>query len=296
MYWAIWHILAGCSATCDIHFHYLCDVEKGVGKIGLAISGGCARVAAAIGVLKVIERMGIRPDVVVGTSAGAIVGALYCCGYSADEMAQICCSQSWRKILNGKQYWALLEEMTGRRSDTDFDTLPIPFRCVATCLDDYTEQVLNHGVLADCVKASAAMPLLFPPVSIQGKRLVDGGMVNNLPTDVLRNMGIDTIIAIDLQQITFWQAGFSLKEWLGIGGLLHWAVSHPEVKRYRQNVKLADIYIKPPLKVIDGYIFSNSRSRRMIEAGEASARRYCPQLQALRNAREEQGCVSLANR
>lgn len=150
MYWAIWHILAGCSATCDIHFHYLCDVEKGVGKIGLAISGGCARVAAAIGLLKVIERM-----------------------------------------------------------------------------------------------------------------------------------GIDTIIAIDLQQITFWQAGFSLKERFGIGGLLHWAVSHPEVKRYRQNVKLADIYIKPPLKAIDGYIFSSSRSRRMIEAGEAAARRYCPQLQAL---------------
>ena len=252
------------------------------GTIGLAISGGCARGAAAIGVLRVIERMGIRPDIVAGTSAGAIVGALYCCGHSADEMAQICCSQSWKKMLKERQLWTLIDEMTAHHSDTDFDTLPIPFRCVATCLDDYTEQVLSHGRLADCVKASAAMPLLFPPVNIQGKRLVDGSMVNNLPTDVLREMGIDTIIAIDLQQITFWQTNFSLKERLGIGGLWHWAVSHPEVKRYRQNVKLADIYIKPPLKVIDGYIFSNRRNQRMIETGEAEALKYCPQLQALK--------------
>lgn len=251
--------------------------------IGLAISGGGARGAAAIGVLRVMESVGVRPDCVAGTSAGAIIGALYCCGHHADDLEKIYCSQSWRRLLNGERLGQLIDELTGHRSNVDFDTLPIPFRCVATDIDEYTEQVLSHGVLADCIKASAALPLLFSPVTINGRRLADGSLVNNLPTDVVRQMGADVVIAIDLQQITFWQTSFSLKERTGIGGLLHWAVSHPEVARYRKNVALADIRIKPALKIIDGYLYDNRRSRRMIAAGEKEAMRYREALDRINN-------------
>lgn len=247
-------------------------------KIGLAISGGGARGAAAIGVLRIIEQAGIRPDFVAGTSAGAIVGALYCCGYDPDRLAQFYCSQSWYRLLTGNRLRQIIDELTSYRGDIDFDTLPIPFRCVATNLNDYSEQVLSHGSLTDCLKASASMPVLFPPVRMWNMRLADGGMINNLPTDVVRQMGADIIIAIDLQQITFWQTDFSLKQRFGIGGLMHWAVSHPEVKRYRHNVGLADIYIKPPLTAIDGYLYSNRHSQRMIEVGAEEALRHLHQL------------------
>ena len=237
-------------------------------KIGLAISGGGARGAAAIGVLRVLERAGICPDCVAGTSAGAIGGALYCCGYSADKLADIYCSQNWSRLIRRRSFTDVFDNLTGNSKSIDFDTLPIPFRCVATRLSDYSEQVLSKGRLSECVAASAAMPVLFPPVTIGGERLADGGMVNNLPTDVVARMGATVIIAIDLQQITFWQTRFSLKDTIGIGGILHWAVSHPEVQRYRRNIRSADIYIKPPLRAIDGYLFSNSRCRRMVEIGE----------------------------
>ena len=98
-------------------------------KIGLAISGGGARGAAAIGVLRIIEQAGIRPDFVAGTSAGAIVGALYCCGYDPDRLAQFYCSQSWYRLLTGNRLRQIIDELTGYRGDIDFDTLPIPFRC-----------------------------------------------------------------------------------------------------------------------------------------------------------------------
>lgn len=244
---------------------------KNGAKIGLAIGGGGARGAAAIGVLQIMEQAGIKPDFVAGTSAGAIVGALYCCGCTTDQMARLCDSQSWYRLLKGDSLKQMIDELIGHSGDIDFDTLPIPFRCVATNLDDYSEQIFSHGPLTDCIKASASMPVFFSPVKIKNMRLADGGMINNLPTDVVKQMGADIIIAIDLQQITFWQTDFSLKQKFGIGGLLHWAVSHPEVKRYRQNVKLADIYIKPSLRVIDAFIFSNRNNRRMIEIGAADA-------------------------
>ena len=248
-------------------------LPKDSAKIGLAIGGGGARGAAAIGVLRIMEQAGIKPSFVAGTSAGAIVGALYCCGYTPDQLEHLYSSLSWLKLLKGNYLRKTIDELTDHCGDIDFDTLPIPFRCVATNLDDYSEQVLSHGSLADCIKASASMPILFSPVRMMNMRLADGGMINNLPTDVVRQMGADIIIAIDLQQITFWQTDFSLKRRLGIGGLMHWAVSHPEVKRYRQNVKLADIYIKPPLRIIDGYFFSNRNCQRMIETGATEALR-----------------------
>lgn len=245
------------------------SLQDGHQRIGLAISGGGARGAAAIGVLKMLEAAGVYPHFVAGTSAGAIIGALYCSGHSPAELQRLFCSQrQWRNLVSGSRIEQLLRELC----PPSFSQLNIPFCCVATDIGNYTELHLDCGNLARSVRASMAMPGWFGAVEIEGRRLADGGMTNNLPTDVVRQMGADVVIAIDLQQITFWHTRFSLKDSVGIGGLLHWAVCHPEVERRRHNIALADIYIRPKLSAIDGYLFSNSRNSRMIGQGERAAR------------------------
>lgn len=244
------------------------SLQGGHQRIGVAIGGGGARGAAAIGALKVLEAVGLRPQMVAGTSAGAIIGALYCSGHSPSDLQRLFCTQSrWRSLVSA----SAIEQLLRQLCPPTFSQLNIPLCCVATDIGTYTEQRLVSGDLARSVRASMAMPGWFGAVEIGGRRLVDGGLINNLPTDVVRQMGADVVVAIDLQQITFWHTRFSLKDSLGIGGLLHWAVSHPEVEHRRRNIALADIYVRPELSAIDGYLFSNSRNSRMIGLGERAA-------------------------
>lgn len=250
-------------------------------KIGLAISGGAARGAAAIGTLKVLEQAGVKPDYVAGTSIGALIGALYCAGLPISTMEQVFCQQKWRNLLGGKRLERQIAQLTTQCGITTFDDLPIPFCCVATELSSCTQRVLSEGPIVQALRATMSTPVLFGTVTINGERLVDGFMSNNLPADVVQQMGADIVIAIDLQQITFWETTFSLKERTGIGGLWHWAVSHPEVRRYRENVKLADIYICPPLKAIDSYILSSSHTRQLIRLGEEEAMRHFDALRSI---------------
>ena len=208
-------------------------------RICLVLSGGGARGAAHVGVLKALEELHIPIDCIAGTSLGASVGGLYAAGMSADDIgAQLerpdvqadmadntprdrltyNAKQDQLKyllrlefgyadghfffpqgIINGNDPGRILNVLAlAYRPDSDFDKLPIPFRAVATDVETGSMVVLDHGNLAESMRASMAVPGLYPPVSIDGHLLVDGGLTRNLPVDVGRKMGADIIIAVNI--------------------------------------------------------------------------------------------------
>ena len=206
-------------------------------KIGLVLGGGGAKGGAEVGVLKVLEEAGIRPDYIVGTSIGSIVGGLYAAGYTASELEQLFCQQEWLSLLtdrrsdlsgepykqkdgityifgfpvidtNNKLFGVLkggrveqvIDSMLACKGCVEFECLQVPFRCVAASMMTVEEVVLSDGTLPQAIRASMAIPGIFKPVEIDGEQLVDGGMMNNLPVDVALDMGADIVIAVDLQQ------------------------------------------------------------------------------------------------
>ncbi len=288
-------------------------------KIAVVFGGGGAKGAAEVGALKVIERAGIPVDLVVGTSIGSIVGGLYACGYTSAQLDTMFRNQEWLSLLTdrnqeyatqpytvkngvtyifgfpvldkdskgfgvmkGERIEQMLDSMSGFRGNISFDKLKIPFRCVAVDFMTTSEYILAKGSLAKAIRASMAIPGIFKPVDWDGAKLVDGGMMNNLPTDVAKNLGAEYIIAIDLQQSEANERNYSLKEQWGIGGLLDWVVSRPDVKKYKQNVNLATVYIHPPLPDYDASSFGNKNSERMMLIGEQEAMKHWQELMALK--------------
>jgi predicted acylesterase/phospholipase RssA len=177
-------------------------------KIGYALGGGSARGLAHIGVLKVLETNGIRPDVIVGTSIGAIIGALYAGGHVAGEIEQIVLALDWKKMValadisipaggfvQGKKVVALLESIIGHLS---FFQLKIPFACASTDVLTGEEIILHDGSLVDAVRASISLPGVFRPVKSQGRYLVDGGLLNEVPVSVCRRLGADYVIGVNV--------------------------------------------------------------------------------------------------
>ncbi len=206
-------------------------------RIGLALSGGGARGCAHVGVLKVLEELRVPVDYVAGTSMGAIVGGLYASGLPAAEVGEILTAMDWSSIGEDEQprrerafrrkeddqrYVMDLEIgldgfllPSGLRSGQrftfelrrhtlpvaqidDFSELPIPFSAVATDVETGEKIVLDSGNLAGALRASMSIPGVFTPVEIDGRLLVDGGLVANLPVEVVREMGADIVIAVDI--------------------------------------------------------------------------------------------------
>lgn len=183
--------------------------------------------------------------------------------------------------LNGDQITTMLEEMTHRSGDILFDELPIPFRCVAVDINGPEEVVLSEGDLSKAMRASMAIPGAFKPVVWGDRTLVDGGMINNLPVDVVRAMGADIVIAIDLSNEQHESRDFSLKDIIGIGGLLDWAVSRPDWKKHNDNRADADVLITPNLEGYDVMSFGLESISDMIARGERAAREVKGELMKL---------------
>lgn len=174
-------------------------------KIGLALGGGGARGAAHIGILKGLDRLGVQPNVITGTSIGALVGALVAAGLQPDDLKSF-----FQKVSLGQMYSLpgsapglssptkiekLLEDTIGRITFAD---LQIPLAVVATDLIGRKVVVLDEGDVVTAVLASIAIPIIFPPVELHGMALVDGGLLNNLPFDIARARGAHFVIAVDL--------------------------------------------------------------------------------------------------
>ena len=270
-------------------------------KVGLVLGGGGAKGAAEVGVLKVLEELDIPIDYIVGTSIGSIVGGLYACGYSANDLETLFREQEWLSLignrniafqneyvegfgfLRAEQVSYLLDSLTSEYNNIgDFDRLPIPFRCVAVDINSQEEVILNGCELELAMRASMAIPGVFKPVKWDGHTLVDGGMLNNLPVDVVKQMGADIVIAIDLEQTQHKDRDFSLKETFGIGGILDWAISRPDWKKANENRKAADVYICPNLGKYGPESFNEKSIDDMIQLGERAARDHIKELKALK--------------
>ncbi len=174
-------------------------------KLGLALGGGAARGFAHIGALKVLEERGIRPDFVAGTSVGSLVGALYCAGLTSAEIADQARQIAWRDLVQmtvpsmglvkGERLESLVDELVEGRTIED---LEIPFAAVAVDIRGGEEVVLESGPISRAVHASCAIPGFFVPVDYDGVLLVDGGIMNGVPADVVKRMGAEYAVGIDL--------------------------------------------------------------------------------------------------
>ncbi len=177
-------------------------------KIGLALGGGYARGLAHIGVLEVLEREGIPIDLIAGTSIGSLVGALYAREKDATLVKKQAMSLDWRQVailvdpifskgglLGGRRIARLMQKYIG---DVKFNELEIPLSCVATDLITGDEVVIDKGSVIEAVRASISIPMIFSVVKKDGRYLVDGGLVNQVPVSVARRMGADYIIAVDI--------------------------------------------------------------------------------------------------
>jgi len=174
-------------------------------KIGLALSGGAVLGIAHLGAIKVLEEHHIPIDFIAGTSAGSLVGAFLAAGYRSDEMFQLVKSLSWGKIskvtipkmglLNSKLLERFVDSHLGR---IDIADLPRPFAAVAVDLTSGKEVIFRSGPVSEAVRASCTIPGVFTPLIRGDQVLVDGGVLNFLPTNVVRQMGADYVIAIKL--------------------------------------------------------------------------------------------------
>jgi NTE family protein len=177
-------------------------------RIGFAMGSGAAYGYTLIGMLKVLERNGIYPDVLAGTSMGALIGSFYAQGRTPAELEEIALSITkkkllsladftlpWQGLLLGRQMLKFLKSVLG---DASFEDLPTPFQCVATNIVTGEEVVLKQGKVAEAVRASLSLPFFFQPAFHEGRFLVDGGLTNPAPTSVIAAMGADVLITVNL--------------------------------------------------------------------------------------------------
>ena len=265
---------------------FITSIAQDRPKVGLVLGGGGAKGAAEIGVLKYIEEAGVHIDYIVGTSIGSIIGGLYSVGYRSQQLDSLFVNTDWENIFSEsiagtQQISNVFSDLLNLPDSVDFDSLPIPYRCVATDIINTEEVILQRGNLARAMRASMSIPGAFKPVKWEGKLLVDGGMLNNLPVDIAQKMGADIIIAIDLAQRKHENRDFSLKEEYGIGGVLDWLISRPDWKKHNENRQMADIYINPNLKDYDAASFSRDDIRQMILIGEEAGKKALKELRKL---------------
>ena len=248
-------------------------------KVGLVLSGGGAKGMAHIGALKVIEEAGVRIDYIGGTSMGAIVGALYASGYTANQLDSLFMNTDFTEIIqdnlprsamtfyekeaseryaltlpfskfrisfpaaiSGGQniYNELVKALYHVKDIRDFNQLPIPFFCIATDVETGEEILLDRGYLPEAIMASGTFPSLFEPSEVDGRILIDGGVLNNYPVDEVRAMGADLIIGVDVQH------GLRDRESLqSATEILLQINNYRTVGQMKEKSQKTDVYIKP---------------------------------------------------
>jgi len=293
-------------------------------KVGLVLSGGGAKGLAEIATLKILEELGIPVDFIAGTSMGGIVGGLHAVGYSGWDLENLALTTDWNETLTdtpprtykpyfekeqdgkyqlefgfeNRQIWMPRGLIQGRKVSLlfsslifpfgevmDFDDLPIPFRCVAVDLLTGREIVLKRGSLAKAIRATMAIPSVFTPVEWGDYLLIDGGYANNLPVDIVREMGADIIIAVDVGRPMMEKS--KIKSALDV---LQQSIAMLGLEKWRENSQKADIVIRPDLSGYSAVDFYDPvRLRRILEIGEVAAEEAKPKLIALRDRLRLQG-------
>jgi NTE family protein len=238
--------------------------------IGLALGGGAARGFAHIGVIQVLEETGIRPDLVIGTSAGSLVAALYASGKSAAELTALAQAMDggaitdWsfpgRGLIRGEALARFVREHTGGRR---IEQMKMPLGIVATDLDSGQGIVFRVGDTGVAVRASSAVPAVFQPVRIGTREFVDGGLVAPVPVRYARQMGAQLVIAVDISEAPDGApTGDAMRMLLQTFSIMGRSINQFELAQ-------ADIVLRPKLAGVSGADFT--ARTRSIQAGRDAA-------------------------
>ncbi len=256
-------------------------------RVGLALGGGAARGFAHVGVIQVLEQNGIKPDLVVGTSAGSLVAALYASGKNGSELEQAALQMEeatiadWtlplfnRGLLRGE---ALARYVNRQVQGKQLHEMSMPLGIVATELGTGKGVLFQRGDTGAAVRASSAVPGVFTPVQISGKDYVDGGLVAPVPVEQARQMGAELVIAVDISSAPDGQATTDAFRVV----LQTFAIMGQSINKY--VLSGADVVVRPALQGVGSADFA-SRQRSMVagrEAMQAMLPRLREQLQALR--------------
>lgn len=287
-------------------------------KVALVLSGGGAKGFAHIGVIELLEEVGIKPDIITGTSMGAIVGALYSIGYSTDQLKSLAKETEWDEVLNnsvnlnrisieekpyydryitefpiekgkiklpsalieGQPLHVLLSELTTSvHGIKRFEDFPIPFNCVAANIETGMPVTLEEGDLAQSLRASMAIPSIFTPVEIGNQLLVDGGLIRNFPVEEAKAMGADIVIGV------YVGGRFKPKDQLNsVTSILKQAAFIPSVFDSKQQMKHCDYLILPNDSAYDAMDFN--RADTIIATGYNGANKLKQNLIELRKSYE----------
>ncbi|MGD9899817.1 MAG: patatin-like phospholipase family protein [Calditrichaceae bacterium] len=281
------------------------QAAEGRPKIGLVLAGGGARGFAHIGTLKMIDSLEIPIDYIAGTSMGGIMGALNSIGYSGKEIEKIAIESDWMEylsdkpsrknlpylqkkddgiyqiefglkgftpvvpsgVINGQKISLFFSSLTVPvESINDFNELPIPFRCIAVDLLTGNEVILNRGSLSRAMRATMSIPSVFSPVPWGDSLLIDGGLLNNLPVDVVRDMGAEIVIAVNV--------GTPLRKRGDLNSLLQildQSINIPGFQKEKENISKTDILITPGLDGFTSADFETERVKEIIKIGDEAA-------------------------
>lgn len=248
-------------------------------RIGLALGGGAARGFAHIGVIQVLEEHGIRPDMVVGTSAGSLVAALYASGKSGTELAGMARTMDesaltdWafpgRGLIRGEALARFVRSQTGNRL---IEQMPLPLGIVATDAASGDPILFRRGDTGTAVRASSAVPAVFQPVRIGEREYLDGGLVSPVPVRFAREMGADLVIAVDISTPPDPNAtGDAFHLLMQTFAIMGRSINHWEL----QN---ADVLIRPSLVGVSSSDFT--ARMKAVQSGREAATAQWPALKA----------------
>lgn len=265
-------------------------------KIALVLGGGAARGFAHIGVIRALEQEKIHVDMVVGTSVGSLIGALYASNPNSFELEWTAFTLEKDDLFDYKILGAFtgMGVVKGEKLEafvhskipvTNIEELKIPFAAVATDLNRGTRVVLDRGPVSVAVHASSAIPGIFEPVEYQGKVLVDGGVLENIPISVAREKGADIIIAVDISENV---VNFNITNLLDVTMQAVNIMFDENVKRMKKD---ADILISPA--VGDVSMLDFTQKKRCMQAGMDAAQKAMPEI---RKKIEEWGKQKLAKK
>lgn len=246
-------------------------------RIGLALGSGASRGLAHIGVIKTLQDNGIKPDFVSGSSIGAMIGAFYCCGVDMDMLSNICKkmkSDIWmdpavskKGILAGKKAEEFIRLLTKNKKIED---LEIPIRIVATDLVKSERYIFSTGYIWKAVRASISIPGIFSPVEIGDTVLVDGGVLDRVPVSLVKDMGADLVIAVDVAR------GENHIKPKNFFEVIMQSIETMEDEIVKYRIADANIYIAPIIKNINPLDFS--QVDLCIEEGSKAAKEALPRI------------------
>ena len=257
-------------------------------KIGLALGAGGARGIAHIGVVKELEKNNIKVNMIAGCSMGALVGAYFALGGDVHELEKTALSfnrkrslnkiidLSWsrRSLVKGLKVSRFIEDLIQNKK---FEETEIPLKIVATELSGGEEAILDKGNISDAIRASISVPGIFPPIEINGKYFLDGGLVNPTPVDVVQEMGAEVIIAVDF----FISTKQEFKN-PGVFTVLMQAyeIMREQTVKHRLKEDKNIIIIKPNIRgTIDSFKFHDVK--KIIESGAEATRKAMPEIKKL---------------